>query len=271
MQTPRVYWLTGASSGIGRELARGLATAGHRVYVSARNTDALATLVADYPGQLVALPCDVSDDLAMQSVFNSLPEAQRPQQIDGLILSAGTCEYVDLPELDMASFRRVADVNFFGVVNACKVALPLLQAAAQKSAGRKPEIVGICSMSVLTGFPRAEAYGATKAAMGYFLNALRCDVQATIDVTVVYPGFVTTPMTATNDFPMPFCISATEAASHILARLGRGKRSISFPWQLDLLLRLASLLPGLWYGVLMKKISRQHKKSGSTPQGRPAP
>lgn len=109
-----------------------LAAAGHRVYVSARNTDALAALVADYPRQLVALPCDVSDDLSMQAVFSALPEAQRPQQLDGLILSAGTCEYVDLPELDMASFRRVTDVNFCGVVNACKAALPLLQTAARQ-------------------------------------------------------------------------------------------------------------------------------------------
>lgn len=271
MQPPRVYWLTGASSGIGRELARLLAAAGQRVYVSARNAEALTALVADYPQHLIALPCDVSDDLSMQAVFSTLPAAQRPQHLDGLILSAGTCEYVDLPELDLASFRRVADVNYFGVVNACKAALPLLQAAARTPAGRKPEIVGICSMSVLTGFPRAEAYGSAKAAMDYFLKALRCDVQATIEVTLVYPGFVATPMTAVNDFPMPFCLSAAAAAKQIMARLGQGRRSIAFPWQLHWLLRLASAVPGLWYGVLMQQLSRQHRRSDPIRQDRSAP
>lgn len=259
----QVYWLTGASSGIGRALALLLAQQGHRVYVSARSAAALDAVAAAHPGHLIPLPCDVADDAAMARVFEQLPEALRPQTLDGLIAGAGTCEYVDLPDLDIALLRRVMDVNHFGVANACKAALPLLQAAAADPTRRRPCIVGLCSMSVYTAFPRAEAYGAAKAAMRYFLDSLRCDIGHAIDVTVVYPGFVSTPMTSSNDFPMPYCMSAEDAASHVYAALGEGKRSIAFPWQLHWLLKLASWLPGLWYGVLAPRLSRQQKAASA--------
>jgi NAD(P)-dependent dehydrogenase (short-subunit alcohol dehydrogenase family) len=261
---PRVYWLTGASSGIGRELALQLAGQGHRVFLTARSTPALEALAEQHPQLLVPLPCDVSDDQAMARIFEQLPPAERPQQLDGLIMAAGTCEYIDLPSLDMGRMRRVADVNFFGVANACAAALPLLQAATADSARGRPVIAGLCSMSVYTGFPRAEAYGSAKAAMRYFLDSLRCDVGHSIDVSVIFPGFVSTPMTASNDFPMPFCISAEAAARHVIAGLRTRRRYQSFPWQLHWLLRLASWLPGLWYGVLAGKLSRQGRNTPST-------
>lgn len=264
--TQRVYWITGASTGIGRELAQQLAQQGHRVYASARSAAALETLAAAHPGLVIPLPCDVSDDAAMAGVFAQLPEALRPAQLDALVAAAGCCEYVDLPELDLASLRRVMDVNHFGTVNACKAALPLLQAAAAQPARGRPAILGVCSMSVYTAFPRAEAYGAAKAAMGYFLDSLRCDIGRDIDVTVVYPGFVKTPMTQGNDFPMPFCMTAAEAAQHIAAAIGEGRRAVAFPWQLHWLLKLASWLPGLWYGLLAPRLSRHGRAANNTPR-----
>ncbi len=261
----RVYWLTGASSGIGRELARLLARQGHRVYVSARNAAALQALADEFPGQLIPLPCDVADDAAMARVFSSLPPALQPQWLDGLIAGAGTCEYVDLPQLDLASFRRVADVNYFGVVNACAAALPLLEAAARDASRGRPLILGICSMSVHVGFPRAEAYGSAKAAMRYFLDSLRADIGRDIDVSVAYPGFVSTPMTAANDFPMPYCISAEVAAQQLAAALDRRRRAFGFPWQLQGLLKLAAWLPGLWYGTLAPRLSRQGRPAATSP------
>jgi NAD(P)-dependent dehydrogenase (short-subunit alcohol dehydrogenase family) len=259
------YWLTGASSGIGRAVALLLAQQGHRVYVSARSATVLAELASAHPELLIPLPCDVADDAAMALVFQQLPAALQPQQLDGLIAGAGTCEYVDLPELDIGSLRRVMDVNHFGVANACKAALPLLQRAAADPVRGRPCIIGLCSMSVYTAFPRAEAYGAAKAAMRYFLDSLRCDIGHAIDVTIAYPGFVSTPMTASNDFPMPYCMSADDAAAHVVAALGAGKRSIAFPWQLHWLLKLASWLPALWYGALVPRLSRQRRAAVSTP------
>ena len=255
----QVYWLTGASSGIGRELALQLAQQGHRVYMSARSASALSAIADAYPELLIPLPCDVSDDAALPQIFASLPEPLQPRWLDGLIAAAGTCEYVDLPELDPASLRRVMDVNHFGTVNACKTALPLLRAAAADPARGRPVIAGVCSMSVYTAFPRAEAYGAAKAAQRYFLESLRCDIGHDIDVTVIYPGFVSTPMTVANDFPMPFCLSAEDAAGRIIAGLARRPRSLAFPWQLHCILKLAAWLPGLWYSVLVPRLSRQGK------------
>jgi len=263
----RQYWLTGASSGIGRELALQLAARGHIVYLSARSAAALQALAAEAPEQLIPLPCDVSDDAQMSRVFEQLPAPQRPQWLDGVIAGAGVCEYVDLPVLDTATCRRVADVNYFGVVNACAAALPLLQRAAEAPGRGRPFLAGLCSMSVYTAFPRAEAYGAAKAAMAYFLDSLRCDIGRQVDVCLVYPGFVATPMTAPNDFPMPFCLHAEDAARRVLAGLDRPRRprAFAFPWQLHWILKLAAALPGLWYGVIMPRMRRTPMAVAATP------
>jgi NAD(P)-dependent dehydrogenase (short-subunit alcohol dehydrogenase family) len=263
MDMIRTYWLTGASSGIGKETARLLARRGCRVYISARSLAALDALAAEFPDLLIPLPCDVSDDASMAGVFGQLPEALAPQWLDGLIAAAGTCEYMDLPGLDLGMLRRVADVNYFGVANACAAALPLLRLAAAMPLRGRPVILGVCSMSVYTGFPRAEAYGSAKAALRYFLHALRCDIGHEIDVSVAYPGFVSTPMTQSNDFPMPWCLGAEDAAQRLLAGLDRRKRDFGFPWQLHWLLRLASWLPGLWYGVLAPRLSRQARAAAA--------
>lgn len=259
------WWITGASSGIGRELALLLAAQGQRVWISARSAAALDALARMHPDLLIPLPCDVADDRAMATLFHDAPHA--PTWLDGVILCAGTCEYVDLPGLDLALFRRVFDVNYFGVVNACGAALPLLHAARARQPQRKPQLFGVGSLASVVGFPRAEAYGASKAALAYFLDALRCDVQQDIDVTLISPGFVTTPMTARNDFAMPFLWPAREAAEYIVGRLGTRRRAISFPWQLRTLLRLGALLPSWWYGSVVPRLVRKH--SADATRGEP--
>ncbi|MES2606958.1 MAG: SDR family NAD(P)-dependent oxidoreductase, partial [Pseudomonadota bacterium] len=108
-------------------------------------------------------------------------------------------------------------------------------------------------LSDKAGFPRAEGYGSSKAAMAYFLDSLRCDVQATIDVTIVYPGFVATRLTQQNQFAMPFLWPVEKAADYIFARLWKGRRRLQFPWQLHWLLRMAQAWPALWYGHIVKQ------------------
>ena len=248
------YWITGAGSGIGRELALQLAEAGARVYVSGRRVDALDSLAALRPGQIIPLVADVTDPQSLHKVM--LEIAGAPAWLDGTILAAGICEYIDLPDLAPQCIRQVMEVNFHGVVNAVQAALPLLQAARQRDPATLPELVGIGSMSSYIGFPRAQAYGSSKAAMAYFLDALRCDLGAQLTVTVVYPGFVETPLTANNDFPMPFLMSAHSAATHIIRSLGKGKRTLSFPWQLHCLLTVARWFPALWYKQIIPKLVR---------------
>jgi len=125
-----------------------------------------------------------------------------------------------------------------------------------KKSKYRPHIVGVGSMSSYLGFPRAEAYGSSKAAMSYFLDSLRCDLKGEMDVTVVYPGFIKTPMTDTNDFPMPFLMSVEKAASVILSKVQKRPLTISFPLRLHLLLKAMKMMPGLWYSTIATRLSR---------------
>lgn len=249
-------WVTGASSGLGRAITVRLAAAGHRVYASGRNGAALWALADEESGDIVPVPCDVTDDDTLAGVL-----AQHDVDcLDLVILCAGTCEYVDLPDLDVAMMRRVMETNYFGVVNACAAALPLMKRAAANGRGR-PHLIGIGSMSSYVGLPRAEAYGASKAAMRYFLDSLRTDLHGQADITVVHPGFVETPMTAQNDFPMPLLMTADKAAGIILAQARRRPLAIAFPWRLHLALRAMQVFQRLWYSLIVPRLSRQ---SGAT-------
>jgi len=243
-------WVTGASSGIGRAIVQLLAAQGHQVYISGRNDEVLKNM-ADQNGSITPIPCDVADDKAMQTLFQN----HDVKSLDTVILCAGTCEYIDQPQLDIQKTRRVMNTNFFGVVNSCIAALPLLK-KSNEIAGKKPHIISIGSMSSYLGFPRAEAYGSSKAAMSYFLNSLRSDLNDVIDITMVYPGFIKTPMTDRNDFPMPFLISAEKAASIIVRKAERRPLTIAFPLRLHLLLKFMSLLPQLWYSVVSGSLRR---------------
>jgi NAD(P)-dependent dehydrogenase (short-subunit alcohol dehydrogenase family) len=259
------WWITGAGAGLGRELALGLAAAGHRVYASSRSSSDLLALRSLYPTLITPVPVDVSNAGAMKNLWDAMPDP--PTCLHGIILSAGICEYVDLPNLDEAVFRRVMDVNFFGIMLTCKSALPLLYAARLQNPQLKPRIIGIGSLSSCLGLPRAEAYGASKAAMHYFLDSLRSDIGQDIAVTVVQPGFLATRLTAGNDFAMPYLWPVERAAAHVLSRLWSDKPVIRFPWQLYFFMRLGNLFPGLWYGHLAPRLSRyrQAGNRGSLP------
>jgi len=248
----KVCWVTGAGSGLGRALVEKLAAAGHRVYISGRNGAALWSMVDEKDGDVIPVPCDVTDDRRMSEILQN----QGVEYLDLVILCAGTCEYIDLPDLDIDKIRRVAETNYFGVVNSCIAALPLMKKAA--GSGRKrPHLVGIGSLSSYIGLPRAEAYGASKAAMSYFLESLRCDVQDEIDITVVYPGFIDTPLTARNDFPMPFLMTAEKAAGIVLDRAAKRPLKIAFPWRLHRVLKTMQCCQRFWYGVIVPRLSRQ--------------
>ena len=255
------WWITGAGAGLGRELALNLAAAGHRVYASSRSSSDLAALQSLYPALITPVPVDVSNTEAMTNLWTAMQDP--PTCLHGIILSAGICEYVDLPVLDEAVFRRVMEVNFFGIVLACKAALPLLYAACRQNQPVKPRIVGIGSLSSCLGLPRAEAYGASKAAMHYFLDSLRSDIGRDIAVTVVQPGFVATRLTAGNDFSMPYLWSVERAASHVFSKLWLDRTVIRFPWQLYLFMRLGNLFPDFWYRHVAPRLSR-YRQDGNT-------
>ena len=240
-----VAWVTGASSGLGRSLALQLADNGTLVIASARGGAALDTLAEASPN-IRPLPCDITDEDGLQTVASRLGEIS--PRLDKVILNAGTCEYLDFPEPDWGAVRRVMEVNFFGTVNCVRLALPLLRA------GRQPLLAIVGSQVTAAPFPRAEAYGASKAALQYFSDSLRMDLAAeNIRVKVIDPGFVDTPLTQKNDFDMPFLMSADEAARRIVDNLQSNSRRFRFPRRLSLLLSLSSWMPGLWQKVVAPK------------------
>jgi NAD(P)-dependent dehydrogenase (short-subunit alcohol dehydrogenase family) len=244
-------WITGAGSGIGRELALAYSAAGHSVTISGRSADKLAEVVAtaqtrQHRGPVQALVFDVSDAQSVAIATTGLTSLH--SHLDLVILNAGTCEYVNNQDLDPSLFRRVFDTNVFGLINSVNAALPLLRAAP-----RKPLLAGVCSLASFIGFPRAEAYGASKAAARYFLHSLRTDFRDLFDVTVINPGFVVTPMTAANDFPMPFVMNADAAAKRIVRALESRPLEHNFPRRLVLVLRLAQAMQRIWYRIMGKK------------------
>lgn len=243
-----VIWVTGASSGIGRDLCLLLAHQGHMVIASARNREALDWMAIESEhtsGIIVALPFDIKQDEELADVREKLELITG--HLDRVILNAGRCEYLQFPEPDWNMMRRVMDVNFHGTVNCLQLALPMLR----RSSGRG-HIIGIVSQVVGAPFAKAEAYGASKAALHYLLDSLRIDLaRENMDVTVVNPGFVETPMTAQNDFDMPFLMDSYSAARRILKHALNRPYRYTFPKRLSWLLKMSRVCPGLWRRMVM--------------------
>lgn len=241
-------WLTGASSGIGRELALQLARAGAHVIASARSREGLQALADQHPN-ITPLPFDVTDEHAIESTRQQL--LQLTPSLNRVILNAGTCEYLDIKAPDWSMMNRIMAVNYAGAINTLAVALPLLESCATRA-----HIIGIASLVTVAPFPQAEAYGASKAALRYFLDAMRADCQDHLDVTVINPGFVQTPLTDKNDFSMPFLMTAPEAVSRMLAAILRRPQQYDFPRRLKWLLTVLMAIPGLWYSVIVPRLRR---------------
>ncbi len=180
--------ITGASSGIGAGLAKSFAADGHLVIACGRDASRLAALQQLSPNISVRL-FDMTDrDACRQALTGCFA--------DLIILCAGTCEYLDHGQVDAALVERVMATNFLGPVN-CLAALQ-----TQLEAGDR--VVLVSSMAHWLPFPRAEAYGASKAALTWFANSLRLDWEPKgVAVTVVSPGFVDTPLTRKTTSPCP--------------------------------------------------------------------
>lgn len=245
----RTILVTGASSGIGRDLARYYLAQGDKVLVLARSADSLSELVTAHPENCIAVPVDLSNDadcLRSASII-----AQHTDHLDIAILNAGTCEYVDVNRFSLEPFDKVMAINWRGTLNSVQFCLPLLR--KRKGA----QLVGVSSMASILPMPRSQAYGASKAALEYVFNSLRVDlVNDGIDISIVRPGFVKTPLTARNDFPMPFAIDSETAVKKIVQGIAARKWIIAFPWQLVWLMNTVSCLPLKWQTVLLQKLSR---------------
>lgn len=233
--------ITGASSGIGQQLALDYVRDGWDVLACGRDKPRLHALTTAFP-TICTLAFDMTNLADTQQALDGVTA-------DLVILSAGTCEYLDNGIVDAEKVRRVLTTNVIGPVNCLSVLLP------QLANGSHLALVG--STASLVALPRAEAYGASKAALAYFARSLSLDLQArNITVSLILPGFVDTPLTARNDFPMPMLISVSQASEAIRRGLAKKKREIAFPLRFALLLNAISVLPQSWQRLLASRLVR---------------
>lgn len=219
--------ITGATSGLGEALAIEANHNGHQVIACGRNQEKLDEL-AKFPN-IETLGFDVTDE---QGCFDALKNVR----CDIAVLNAGTCEYVDIRHVEPQMFRRVFDANVFGAVNVVAALLPNLE--------KGDKLVFVDSLARLLPFTRSQAYGASKAALNYVCKSFEVDLASRgINVQSMSPGFVKTPLTSKNDFPMPMAITAEEAAQYMLKGITSSRSSVYFPRRFSFIIRLLNLLP----------------------------
>ncbi len=235
--------VTGASSGIGRELALELARRGTRLALLARRREVLEEVAAEarcLGATALVAPCDVRK---RPEVLSSIAAAEREHgPTDLLIASAGVALAVPAIGFDGARAEEVFRVNVLGTVYAIEAVLP-----SMLSRGRG-HVVGLSSLASCRGFPQSGPYCASKAALDALLEALRVELRPRgIRVTTVSPGFVATPMTEKNTFRMPFLVDVRTAARRTLRAIEGNRRRVRFPWPMALAAGLLRLFPGSLY------------------------
>ncbi len=239
----RTVWITGASTGIGREIALQLAATGAKVAVSARSADKLQSIGRNtFP-----YPLDVTDAQAARVTLARIERELGP--VDLVICAAGTYSEVTAAQIDEAVFAKIMTTNYMGTVNCLAAVLPGMLARGQG------HVSWVASLTGYRGLPKAAAYGPSKAALISLAESLKPELdQKGITVSVINPGFVATPMTAGNDFAMPFLMQPQDAARRTLKGLERGKFEITYPARLAAILKFGRLLPYGAYFWLIKNV-----------------
>jgi short-subunit dehydrogenase len=231
--------ITGASSGIGRAMARALSARGCRVGLIARRRaalDELAEAIRAGGGVAAVAAADVGDRAQVRAAVAGLAEAIGPADL--LVANAGVGIPTTLDPVNIEAVEETFRVNLMGVIYAIDAALPAMLA---RGSG---QIAAVSSLAGYRGFPGESAYCASKAAVNTYLEGLRVQLRDRgVSVTTVCPGYVHTPMTAANPGPMPWVLSADEAADRIVRALRRRKKVFNFPWQTAMLVSLARRAP----------------------------
>lgn len=240
-------WLIGASSGIGQAVANLLSRRGAWLATSARNRAALERDAAQRAHALV-LPLDVTDRASVARAAEALVQAWGG--IDLALVVAGGYNEMRADRFDLDAANALIDLNLRGVFNCLAAVLP--QLLAQGAGG-----IGIvASVAGYGGLPKALVYGPSKAALINLTESLYFDLHPRgIAVYQINPGFVATPLTAANDFPMPALMQPDQAAQALVRGLERGQFHIHFPRRFTNTLRLARLLPYRAYFWLIRKVT----------------
>ena len=265
MPKPLRVFITGASSGIGQALAQHYAGQGAVVGIAARRGDFLQALAGELEqtgaSAVSCFPLDVTDATALRNAAERFIANHGAPDI--VIANAGVSSgtLTECSE-DLEVIRRIFDINVFGMAATFSPFIAAMkQAAATGNPGR---LVGIASVAGIRGLPGAEAYSASKAAAITYLESLRLEMRPSgIKVVTIAPGYIATPMTAINPYPMPFMLPAAEAARRFARAIARGSSYSVIPWQMGIVAKILRLLPNAIYDRLFAKAPRKPRQTGA--------
>ncbi|UCH76056.1 MAG: SDR family NAD(P)-dependent oxidoreductase [Rhodospirillales bacterium] len=247
----KVAWITGAGKGIGRALARRLAHDGWNVAASARSEEDLGSLVEECPpGRVRSYPLDITDLAATETVLGRIEENMG--RIDLAVLNAGTHTPVNAVGFSVETVRHLVETNLMGTATSLSCIMPKFLAHGEG------HIAVVGSLAGYRGLPTAAAYGASKAGVINMCEALKPELELHgVRLTLINPGFVETPLTDKNDFPMPFLMPVEEAVEQIMRGLRRTAFEVTFPWRFAILMKLLRLLPDrLFFAVTRRMVRR---------------
>ncbi|HSI21951.1 MAG TPA: SDR family oxidoreductase [Methylophilaceae bacterium] len=242
----RRVFITGASSGIGAALARYYAAQGATLGLVARRGELLAELQANLNTECATYAVDVRDADAMRDAAEDF--MQRYGTPDIVIANAGVSRGTLTQHAeDLTAFRAVMDINVLGMVHTFH---PFIDPMCRSGQGH---LAGIASVAGLRGLPGASAYSASKAAAISYLESLRVEMAKTgVSVITICPGYIKTPMTDVNTYPMPFMMNADTAAAKMARAIEQKRRYVILPWQMALVGRFMKLLPAWVWEWAMK-------------------
>ena len=242
-------WITGASSGIGKSVAEKFANEGWKVAVSARRKELLDELAKN--PNIVSFPLDVTNRNQINEVFKNILD--NFGELDICLFSSGTYEPKDEENIDPDKIKNVINVNFIGVIDCVKSVERYFK---DKKSGH---ISIVSSIAGYRGLPNSSGYGPSKAALTNFSESIYFDFKKFgVRVSVVSPGFIKTPLTDKNEFPMPFLKTPEYAAEKIFNGLVKGSAfEIHFPKGLTLTLKFLRILPYRLYLFLVDKLVKR--------------
>lgn len=248
-----VVFITGASSGLGAALARYYNQQGALLGLCGRRKDALEHVAAGLNARCYV--ADVRDAQAMQNAAHAFINSVGVPDI--VIACAGISVGVLTEEVDdLAVFQAVMDANVMGLVHTFHPFIAPMKTRAQQ--GRGGVLCGISSVAGERGLPGGSAYSASKAAARVYLESLRLEQKSSgIAVVTVSPGYIATPMTAVNPYPMPFKMPAGAAARKVARAIRKRSRHVTTPWQMAIVAFFLRILPRALYDRLFEKAPRK--------------
>ena len=242
----KVIWITGASSGIGKALAIKFAKKGWKVAISARRENLLNEIAKTY-NDIFPYPLDVTDSKKCELVFNSIKE--KFKNVDISVFSTGIHDPKSEKSLDLNKVRQIMEVNFFGTINSVNAVYKYYK---ERKSG---QISIVSSVAGYRGLPTGGAYCASKSALTSFTESLNFDMKRNnVRVSLISPGFIKTPMTDQNDFPMPMIKTPEFAAEEIYNGLVKKNAfEIHFPKTFTFIMKILQILPNWAYFKLVEK------------------